>query len=51
MYDASLASVSVAELDTTRLAAWRDARLVNVSAATVLRELNLLRSVLESARR
>ena len=51
MSDASLASVSVAELDTTRLAAWRDARLVQVSAATVLRELNLLRSVLESARR
>ena len=51
MSDASLASVSVAELDTTRLATWRDARLAQVSAATVLRELNLLRSVLESARR
>lgn len=51
MADVSLASVSVAELDTTRLAAWRDARLAQVSAATVLRELNLLRSVLESARR
>ena len=51
MADASLASVSVAELDTTLLATWRDARLTKVSAATVLRELNLLRSVLESARR
>ncbi|MCM0036699.1 MAG: site-specific integrase [Burkholderiaceae bacterium] len=40
------------ELVTTdRLSVWRDARLLEVSAGTVLREINLISAVLEAARR
>lgn len=38
-------------LSTPRLGEWRDARLQEVSAGSVLRELGLLSSVLETARR
>lgn len=47
----SLGSLCVHEIDTAALAAWRDARLQEVQPATVRREINLLRSVLESCRR
>ncbi|MBM3114978.1 site-specific integrase [Jeongeupia naejangsanensis] len=41
----------LADIDASDWASWRDKRLQQVSAATVNRELNLIRSVLENARR
>lgn len=41
----------MASLSPTDIADWRDARLKSVTPATVLREMNLLRSVIEVARR
>lgn len=38
-------------ITTDHLSAWRDARLLEVSAGTVLREINLISAVLEAARR
>lgn len=46
-----LASRRLTAISTADLAGWRDARLASVSGATVAREYNLLRSVLEVARR
>lgn len=46
-----LAQKPCAAITSPDLAAWRDARLKAVAPATVNRELNLLRSVLEAARR
>lgn len=51
MSKAAFARVPVARLSGTDIADWRDERLTEVSAATVAREMNLLRSVLEAARR
>lgn len=42
---------TIASLTPNDVAAWRDARLREVSPATVAREMNLLRSVLEMARK
>lgn len=41
----ALAKVNLRELDATHISAWRDRRLAVVSAASVLREWNLLSSV------
>ena len=41
----------IEKVTTDRLSVWRDARLNEVSAGTVLREINLISSVLEAARR
>jgi integrase len=41
----------IGEVGTDDLAAWRDTRLKTVKPATVLREINLLGSVFEAARR
>jgi len=41
----------VAKIEADKLSAWRDARLKVVSAPTVTREMNLLSSVFEMARR
>jgi integrase len=38
-------------ITTDHLSAWRDARLIDVSAGTVLREINLISAVFEAARR
>ena len=38
------------DIDTPQIAAWRDARLKDVSASTVVREANLLRNLLNIAR-
>lgn len=46
-----LAKIRLPALTAADLAAWRDTRLTEVSGATVAREMNLLRSVLEAARR
>lgn len=46
-----LAKRPMASLTATDIADWRDVRLKTVSGATVLREMNLLRSVIEVARR
>jgi integrase len=43
--------LDLAAITTPVLAAWRDARLAVVSPASVLREMNLLGAVLETARR
>lgn len=43
--------VPMNKLEPSHLADWRDTRLKQVSAATVLREINLLRSVIEKARK
>lgn len=43
--------VPLADLGAEALAAWRDARLKNVAPGSVLRELNLMGAVLETARR
>lgn len=45
-----IARVPVADLAGQDIAAWRDARLAEVSPATVAREMTLLRSVLEACR-
>lgn len=45
------APLSLASLTGPQVAAWRDARLRSAQPATVARELTLLRSVLEAARR
>ncbi len=47
----AVADVLLAELVAPHIAAWRDRRLAQVSGASVAREFNLLRSVLEVARR
>jgi integrase len=47
----ALARKPLASIAGADIAAWRDARLESVQPATVNRELNLLRSVLEAARR
>ena len=39
------------DIDTPQIAAWRDTRLKTVSASTVVREANLLRNLLNLARR
>jgi integrase len=41
----------IGKLTTARLAEWRDARLCDVSAGTVKREISLLSDILETARR
>ena len=46
-----VARVPVADLSGADIAGWRDARLKEVSPATVAREMTLLRSVLEACRR
>jgi integrase len=46
-----LAKRPMAALSPTDISDWRDARLKSVTPATVLREMNLLRSVIEVARR
>lgn len=46
-----VAAVVLSELTTARLAEWRDARLREVSPASVRREMNLIGSVLEACRR
>ncbi len=48
---ADLVGRKLADVTTANLAEWRDARLRQVSPASVLRECNLLGSVLETARR
>lgn len=45
------AGVRLRDLTTQQLAAWRDARLAQVSAGAVLRDISLLSAVLETARR
>lgn len=45
-----LSLVPIAEIDAPDLAAWRDRRLQSVQGSTVLRESNLIRSVLTLAR-
>lgn len=47
----ALAAVSLPALKAADVAAWKQRRLAAVSPASVARELNLLRSVLEEARR
>lgn len=46
-----MAGKQVAKIGADDIIAWRDARLKSVSKATVLREMNLLRSVFEACRR
>ena len=46
----SWAKLEIGELTTAVLADWRDARLKKVSPATVVREMTVLRGVLEAAR-
>lgn len=46
-----LAAIRLPALTSADLAAWRDKRLTEVAPASVAREMNLLRSVLEVARR
>lgn len=46
-----LARVPMATLAATDIADWRDVRLKQVSSGTVLREMNLIRSVIEVSRR
>ena len=46
-----MASKQVAKIGADDIIAWRDARLKSVSKATVLREMNLLRSVFEACRK
>ena len=46
-----VAAVALSELTAARLTDWRDARLREVSPASVRREMNLLASVLEACRR
>jgi len=41
----------IAEIEADQLARWRDARLKQVSAPTVTREMNLLSSIFEQAKR
>lgn len=48
--DNALATRRLETIDTRDFAAWRDARLKQVKPATVAREMNLLRAVLELAR-
>ena len=48
---ADIARVRIAMLTNADVTGWRDARLKEVSAATVAREMGLLRSVFEAARR
>jgi len=45
------AGLLIDAVDTSHLAAWRDARLLQVSPGTVLREVALLSAVFETARR
>lgn len=47
----ALARVPLVALTPTHIADWRDTRLKQVSPGTVLREMNLIRSVIEVARR
>lgn len=49
--EGDLSSIPLVSLDPPAFAAWRDRRLSQVSAGTVLREMTLLRSVCEYARR
>ena len=51
MRRSALARVRLDRLTAADIATWRDERLAAVQPASVLREINLLRSVLESARR
>lgn len=46
----SWARLEIGALTTAHLAAWRDARLLEVQPATVVREMTVLRTVLETAR-
>lgn len=46
-----LGQVRLAELSAGHVAEWRDARLQQVSAGSVLREMNLMRHAFETARR
>lgn len=46
-----IAAIKVAKLTTPKLAFWRDERLKAVSGSTVLRDLNLIGHVIETARR
>jgi integrase len=46
-----MAGKQVAKIGADDIIAWRDARLKSVSKATVLREMNLLRSVFEACRK
>jgi integrase len=49
--DAFPSSVILGELTPERLAKWRDDRMSKVSAGTVLREIGLISSILETARK
>ena len=49
--DWPLRSKSIAAISGSDIAAWRDARLKDVTPGTVAREMNLLRSVFEIARK
>lgn len=51
MAEYPFASIRLSELASPDIAEWRDARLREVAAGTVYREMNLLGSVLEIARR
>lgn len=51
MRDARLMARPLSALEPADLAAWRDARLRDVSGATVAREMTVWRSMLETARR
>jgi len=46
-----LAALTLAEFDTLHLAEWRDARLEKVQAASVNRDVNLIRNVFTKARK
>lgn len=46
-----IAGLPIATIDSDRIGKWRNARLLEVGPATVRRELNLLQSVFEVARR
>ncbi len=46
-----LAQVRIGQVDATHIAKWRDLNLKTLAGASVAREMNLLRSVLEIARR
>lgn len=49
--EADMCSIKLPKLTPEHLAAWRDARLQQVSPSTVNRELNIISAVLECARR
>ncbi len=48
---ATMAAKAISRITEADIAAWRDARLLAVSGASVRREMNLIQSVLETARK